>query len=132
MTPAATTARASRGSSSVNTNTVFGRPVLGMHPTLHLVNEFPARDTSDRLELPQTTKGTELVTRLLAQRCEICRGTEDISVHHVRSLADLDGTDGPRPVWTDIMARRRRKTLVVCRNCHRLIHTGTRQPQLTE
>ncbi|MEX5637269.1 hypothetical protein [Parafrankia sp. FMc2] len=29
------------------------------------------------------------------------------------------------------MARRRRKTLVVCRSCHDAIHTGKPIPQLT-
>ena len=29
-----------------------------------------------------------------------------------------------RPEWTEIMARRRRKTLVVCGGCHADIHPG--------
>jgi hypothetical protein len=33
-------------SSSVNTNSAFGRPVFGMHHRLHIVNEFQALDTS--------------------------------------------------------------------------------------
>ena len=39
----------------------------------------------------------ELVTRLLADRCEICTGTDGISVHHVRKLADLTRRDGRSP-----------------------------------
>jgi predicted metal-binding protein len=30
------------------------------------------------------------------------------------------------------MAKRRRKTLVVCRSCHDAIHAGLRTPQLTQ
>jgi hypothetical protein len=36
----------------------------------------------------------ELVKRLLADTCEICRQTGVVQVHHVRKLADL-GTPGP-------------------------------------
>ncbi|AII10959.1 reverse transcriptase/maturase family protein [Rhodococcus opacus] len=66
----------------------------------------------------------ELITRLLADTCEICRQTGNVEVHHVRALADL-GIPGPiRPKWAEAMAKRRRKTLVVCTTCHDHIHTG--------
>jgi len=66
----------------------------------------------------------ELITRLLADTCEICRQTGSVEVHHVRALADL-GIPGPlRPKWAEAMAKRRRKTLVVCTTCHDHIHTG--------
>jgi group II intron reverse transcriptase/maturase len=43
------------------------------------------RDTviSDRVPVPGIVRHKELVTRLLANRCEICRNTDGISVHHV-------------------------------------------------
>lgn len=64
----------------------------------------------------------ELVTRLLAGRCELCEEDTAVNVHQVRSLADL-GLSGPgRPEWAARMARMRRKTLVVCRPCHDAIH----------
>ena len=73
----------------------------------------------------------ELVTRLLADTCEICGSREEIQVHHVRKLADLK-VKGRRekPVWKQMMAARRRKTLVVCEACHAAIHAGrpTRPP----
>ena len=61
----------------------------------------------------------ELVTRLLANRCEICERTGNVEVHHIRKLADLGkfGQAG-RPAWAAIMAKRRRKSLVVCLDCH--------------
>ncbi|GAB3450978.1 group II intron reverse transcriptase/maturase [Actinophytocola sediminis] len=34
--------------------------------------------------------------------------------------------------WAQLMARRRRKTLVVCRSCHDAIHSGQSTPQLTQ
>ncbi len=67
----------------------------------------------------------ELIARLLADACEICGSNEDVQVHHVRKLADLD-VPGRRekPTWMKIMAARRRKTLVVCGSCHTAIHSG--------
>lgn len=69
----------------------------------------------------------ELVTRLLANRCEICERSGNVQVHHIRKLADLDkflDRSGPTdmPVWAAIMAKRRRKALVVCQYCHDNIH----------
>jgi group II intron reverse transcriptase/maturase len=68
---------------------------------------------------------TELEQRLLADQCEICGATENIEVHHVRALKDLQ-IKGRRekPLWIRIMAARKRKTLVVCARCHDDIHAG--------
>lgn len=73
---------------------------------------------------------TELLQRLLANECELCGVTTNIEVHHVRKLANLQ-TKGKRekPQWVKQMIAMRRKTLVVCRDCHKNIHAGrpTRQ-----
>ena len=70
----------------------------------------------------------ELVRRLLANRCELCDSTENINVHHIRKLKDLNrrfaGRSNP-PQWVVRMIEKRRKTLVVCRQCHQAIHAGT-------
>jgi group II intron reverse transcriptase/maturase len=69
---------------------------------------------------------SELVARLLANRCEVCGSDDRVNVHHVRKLKDLKiaGRRTP-PVWKQIMASRRRKTLVVCHHCYVAIHRGT-------
>jgi group II intron reverse transcriptase/maturase len=87
---------------------------------------------SDRVLVPGVIRHKELVTRLLADRCELCKDTDSISVHHVRRLADLHRPGQPQPAWIQQMARRRRKTLVVCRSCHDAIHAGQPTPQLTQ
>jgi hypothetical protein len=58
-------------------------------------------------------------------RCEICETQVDLEVHHIRKLADLNkpGRRG-KPAWMHLMAKRRRKTLVVCRRCHKDVHAG--------
>lgn len=67
---------------------------------------------------------SEVVQRLLAQQCELCKTEEGpFQVHHVRKLADLDRPgQGEKPPWVKRMAARRRKTLVVCQRCHEAIH----------
>jgi len=80
---------------------------------------------------PRVKERNELIKRLLANKCELCGSTEDVEVHHIRKLADLN-IKGRRekPLWVQRMAQRRRKTLAVCGYCHTAIHAGrpTRKP----
>ena len=73
-------------------------------------------------------KRSELEQRLLAQVCEQCgatRMTGKIEVHHIRALKDLEQYTGrEKPLWVQIMAARRRKTLVLCHTCHMDIQHG--------
>jgi hypothetical protein len=65
----------------------------------------------------------ELVGRLMSGRCELCTTQTDVEVHHIRRLKDLPPEDrAPQPEWVSQMASRRRKTLIVCRDCHDDIH----------
>ncbi|MFF0094770.1 hypothetical protein ACFYSF_33125 [Streptomyces canus] len=64
-----------------------------------------------------------MVTRLLAGRCELCRSTDGIAVHHIRKLADLAAFRQPHPSWVAVILKKRRKALVVCRTCHSSIQT---------
>ena len=78
---------------------------------------------TDRLPDPPTRR-KELIQRLRARRCEYCDKRTDVEVHQVRKLADLTRAGRPQPRWAHLMARMRRKTLVVCRPCHQAIHHG--------
>ena len=76
---------------------------------------------------------TELLKRLMADECELCGSTENVEVHHIRKLADLNRPGRKeKSQWAQIMSARQRKTLVVCRSCHESIHKGlpTRQQVL--
>jgi group II intron reverse transcriptase/maturase len=79
---------------------------------------------------------SELVTRLLKQKCEMCGRTDveladlgiklgRLEVHHIRKLAHLQ-PKGRRelPEWKKRMTAMRRKTLIVCVECHDNIHAG--------
>jgi group II intron reverse transcriptase/maturase len=87
------------------------------------------------------------VTRLLKQKCEMCGRTDIelagidtksvlsyIEAHHIRKLADLrpKGRREP-PGWKKQMIAMRRKTLIVCLECHDNIHAGKPcRPRVTE
>jgi group II intron reverse transcriptase/maturase len=84
----------------------------------------------ERLPEVHGFRRTELLQRLLAEECELCGSHEQIDVDHIRKLADLQRRGRAEPsLWVKLMAARRRKSLVVCRDCHTKIHTGkpTRQ-----
>ena len=79
---------------------------------------------TDRLPSEVTYPHRELIKLFLHGRCELCASTDDIHVLHVTRMADLAGP-GPQPAWTQFMAKRRRKTIVVCCACYDTIHAGT-------
>jgi group II intron reverse transcriptase/maturase len=66
----------------------------------------------------------ELVSRLRQRECELCETGTTVAVHQVTSLKAL-GQQGPcQPAWAALMAKKRRKTLIVCEACHELIHAS--------
>ena len=58
--------------------------------------------------------------RLKACECELCGTTDSpcFEIHHVNKLKNLKG----KLPWEVAMIATRRKTLVVCHNCHVMIH----------
>ena len=99
----------------------FGGIPLKRNRQAVLVDQQPQRYRTER---------NELIKRLLADECEMCGSTVDIEVHHIRALRDLN-VKGRRekPKWVQVMAARRRKTLVVCRPCHLNAHDGSWKPR---
>lgn len=68
------------------------------------------------------TSGSELLRRLNADKCEYCeREGGYFEVHHVHKLADIK--EGKQP-WERLMIARKRKTLVLCVECHRKLTAG--------
>jgi hypothetical protein len=83
-------------------------------------------DVVDEVPRQFLCKRSQLIDRLLRNVCELC-GADDVAVemHHIHKLKDLARCDRKyRPEWMKTMIAIRRKTLAVCVNCHRLIHSG--------
>ena len=76
----------------------------------------------DKLPEP-TTNRTEILQRLLNNECELCGKVGAVEGHHIRKLADIKDRKN-KPEWMLIMMALSRKTLFVCKECHRDIHTG--------
>ena len=74
-------------------------------------------------ELPQFSK--YIKTNTLKQRverhtCELChKDCRELEIHQIKKLKDLKGNQE----WVFLMRKKRRKTLVVCPACHKLIHS---------
>lgn len=68
---------------------------------------------------------TTFESRLKAKVCELCGSTdsENFEIHHVNKVKNLKG----KQKWEKIMIAKRRKTLVVCHNCHVTIHHGKKK-----
>ena len=68
---------------------------------------------------------TTFEDRLKAKVCELCGCTdaERYEIHHVNKVKNLKGKER----WEQIMIAKRRKTMVVCHDCHVKIHDGFRK-----
>jgi len=65
---------------------------------------------------------TSFESRLAVKSCELC-GTSDAAhyeIHHVNKVKNLKG----KAYWEQVMIAKRRKTIVVCRECHHKIHNN--------
>ena len=78
----------------------------------------------DRLPGPPPHPRKELINRLLTRRCELCGNPGKVESHQVRKLASLGAAGPGQPAWAAKMAKKRRKTLIVCATCHEVIHAN--------
>jgi group II intron reverse transcriptase/maturase len=76
----------------------------------------------DHVTGPGRPRRKEITMRLRRRRCELCGQRRSVEVHQIARLAELTRTGDPQPDWACQMAKRRRKTLVVCPPCHHSIH----------
>ncbi|MDQ3764833.1 MAG: hypothetical protein M3460_25925 [Actinomycetota bacterium] len=79
---------------------------------------------SDPALVPVRVPRKELLARLRQRVCKLCEAGTTVAVHQVAALQQL-GKPGPdQPAWAALMAKIRRKTLIVCAPCHDWIHTN--------
>jgi len=68
----------------------------------------------------------ELTFRIKHNHCELCgKETNQLEAHHIRRLKDIRRKvrKGTATRWQLTMVSRNRKTLVVCKDCHKSIHS---------
>ena len=104
----------------------------GMKTTTFYKDGFKRKEQATKFdnvsELPQFSK--YIKTNTLKQRverhtCELCqKDCRNLEIHQVKKLKDLKGN----AEWMSLMRKKRRKTLVVCPECHSFIHTE--KPQI--
>jgi Type II intron maturase/Reverse transcriptase (RNA-dependent DNA polymerase) len=78
----------------------------------------------DPAPAPVPVPRKELIHRLRRRWCELCGHGATVSVHHVARLAHLGQPEPGQPAWAALMAKMRRKTLIVCADCHEHIHAN--------
>ncbi|MBQ6002124.1 MAG: group II intron reverse transcriptase/maturase [Synergistaceae bacterium] len=78
------------------------------------------RDQISNKGLVYANSRNSLEEKLKAKVCELCGSTdaEHYELHHIRKVKDLKGKEK----WERHMIAKRRKTLVVCKECHKKIH----------
>jgi len=78
-------------------------------------------DTVDTTALRHRRTKTVFEERLAAKICELCGNTESehYDIHHVHKVKDLKGKD----FWEQVMIAKRRKTIVLCEECHKKVHS---------
>jgi group II intron reverse transcriptase/maturase len=66
---------------------------------------------------------TTRVQRLDARKCEACGVEKPCEVHHVKRLQNVKDKKS-KTLWDYMVIARRRKTLVLCPECHDALHSG--------
>ena len=89
---------------------------------MHDLSESKKVSVSMKLDaIPKAVRThNELINRITSNKCELCGSTiGPFEVHHVTKLKDLKGNEP----WELKMLDMRRKTLIVCKDCHKHIHS---------
>jgi hypothetical protein len=109
------------GEFSIPYNTKSGKKYCVFHNFGFGRKEIPLQGEVDVApRYVKTYKFREQVERLKSGICELCGNMDiDICVHHVKKLKDLTG----QLEWIKLMKKIRRKSLAVCVDCHKLIHS---------
>jgi hypothetical protein len=98
------------------------QPLVARFGGIPLVRKKDATLIDRVPDRPVTYPFKELTVRLRKGRCELCEEPGKVQVHQIRKLAQLNQPGADQPAWANLMARKRRKTLVVCHPCHDTIH----------
>jgi hypothetical protein len=100
--------------------------------TLTYYNEPLVRINKPNIKIKNylQSKRSKIVERITSKTCELCGfksdSIKDFMVHHIRNLKkareQYKGNNNTTPYWFFVMSNMNRKTLVVCKDCHKEIH----------
>ena len=93
----------------------FGGIILRQDRRAVITEPVPAR-----VRVPRR----ELLARLRQRECELCETGTTVAVHQVAGIRELGKPKTGQPAWAALMAKMRRKTLIVCSPCHDWIHAN--------
>jgi hypothetical protein len=71
-------------------------------------------------------RGNELEKRIMANQCEWCGKMAKCHIHHINAMKNVKNKSDPMSVY---LARRNRKTAILCPECHLLQRTGKLPPK---
>lgn len=82
-------------------------------------NPFTTSNVDEIPNLMIFISRTSLIDRLKANKCELC-GAENktLEMHHINKLKNISGKNK----WEELMMAPKRKTIAVCKECHKTIH----------
>ncbi len=93
----------------------FGEKRIQRKKTVEMKDEIPIL----------STMRSQLIDRLLTEKCELCGEEGKVEGHHIKKLKDLSKKHRKLEPWEKRMIALRRKTLFVCGQCHLEIHSGS-------
>ena len=101
-------------------DTKKGQRIARLPKEADCANTKNGADTIPNVTVMHLHSRNSFEKRLKARKCELCGSTdsEHYEIHHINKVKNLKG----KAVWEQIMIAKRRKTLVVCRECHKKMH----------
>jgi len=102
-----------------------GKTVTFTYGDFSLIRRQISYETADTDPYLPGLDFNEITRRMIQTTCELCGATNvKLEVHHIRRLKDIrqkvDKKEALR--WVLVMHSRKRKTLMVCQECHYKIH----------
>ncbi len=106
------------------------KPLVTHYGAVPLVRDARPSKITDFDSRQRFNRKSDLLTRMNAEECEMCGQTGYVEVHHVRKLKDVNKPGRKaKPAWAHRIAALKRKTLIVCKECHVAIHNGTHRQE---
>jgi group II intron reverse transcriptase/maturase len=110
-----------RGGWCIPYETKTGRRYMYFAKYKDCKNVYKLSDLIVKADILYMYSTTTFESRLRAKVCELCgtSNSERFEIHHINKVKNLKG----KALWERVMIAKRRKTIVVCTECHHKIHS---------